>query len=135
MTGEGFDWKGFFEEESKENSNLRKHLLWAAQFLSAKERQELKRRLQTPPLHIAPASLDDERDRNMEIWSHLNRLCDHVDKLIAAPDAEKYLDEFGLRLSDLTSYVRDWLGPEPEHTLISFLEQDEPKMIDVTPKT
>ena len=66
-----------------ENSNLRRHLLWAAQFLSREQQAELRERIRRP-IEDGGATGDqmsDEKDEALRRDKAINLLCDYCDTI------------------------------------------------------
>lgn len=121
----------------RENSNLRKHLLWAATQLPPDSFKELKARIDKPFEEdgVIVGEEDSERDAQIKLRSAANRLCDLADEIADSPrSSQEVMDIYAVRLSAAANVLRGIIGPEPEHTLHSFLEEGPVvlEMIDVT---
>ena len=86
-----------------ENSNLRRHLLWAAQFLTAEQKAELRKRVQQP---IDDGGVtDDELSEGREIALRRDKaielLCDYCDTIKDDGTAEA-------RANNLRAFISDW---------------------------
>jgi len=86
-----------------ENSNLRRHLLWAAQFLTHDQKIELRKRISQP---IEEGGVtDDELSEGKEISLRrdkaINLLCDYCDTINDDGTASA-------RANNLRAFLSDW---------------------------
>ena len=86
-----------------ENSNLRRHLLWAAQFLSREQQAELRERIRRP-IEDGGATDDqmsDEKDEALRRDKAINLLCDYCDTINDDGTASA-------RANNLRAFLSDW---------------------------
>ncbi len=86
-----------------ENSNLRRHLLWAAQFLNANQRAELQKRVQTTIEDggVVGDEITDSKEIAIRRDKAIELLCDYCDTLKDDGTAAE-------RANNLRTFISDW---------------------------
>jgi hypothetical protein len=118
--------KADFDLCDRENSNLRRHLLWAAQRMGPADLAELRSMLADKTITdggFVGEQADADRADLVEARRLALALTDLVDELVASP-RHSTLDRLAGRLDDKACALRNVLGPEPGHTLTSFLQAE-----------
>lgn len=100
---------GDLELCEQENSNLRKHLLWAAQFLSDAQKRELRDRL-AGPIHAGGVVDDndaDEREEELQRDKAIEALTDHIERAVANGADDAWI----ATADELANQLRGFLRP------------------------
>ena len=86
-----------------ENSNLRRHLLWAAQFLSPEQKAELRKRVSKSVEDggVTDDELSDDKETALRRDKAINLLCDYCDTIRDDGTAVE-------RANNLRTFLSDW---------------------------
>lgn len=86
-----------------ENSNLRRHLLWAAQFLTAEQKAELQKRVRQSidDGGVTDDAMSDDKEISLRRDKAINLLCDYCDTI--ADDGTA-----AARANNLRTFISDW---------------------------
>lgn len=101
-----------------ENSNLRKHLLWAAQFLTPPQRIELRDRIKGPIEQggVVEDMAADDREAEIERNRAIERLTDHVEVAVKRGANDHWIAKADELANQLRGHMHD-LGPLTFHEL------------------
>lgn len=86
-----------------ENSNLRRHLLWTAQFLTAEQKAELQKRVRQSidDGGVTDDDMSDDKEIALRRDKAINLLCDYCDTIKDDGTAEA-------RANNLRTFISDW---------------------------
>lgn len=104
----------------RENSHLRRHLLWAAAFLAPAQRRELAERIRRRETAVVADDAADAREQEVERDRAIEALVDHVQAAV-----ERGADDAWIGKADHLAFVlRGFLRPRENLTFHELLNPE-----------
>ena len=100
--------KSDYDLADRENSNLRRHLLWAAQYLAPAQRAELANRVRQPIEDggVVDDGMCDDKDISLRRDKAINLMCDYADTIQDDGTASA-------RANNLRTFLSEWSRQQP----------------------
>ena len=105
-----------YELSEQENSNLRRHLLWAAQFLNPEQRKELGKRISNKTIAEGGVIVDSYEEEAAEMktfYNKVDRICDSLETVVNT----RKMPSNTYRISMTINEIREMLPKRHQPTL------------------